>query len=94
MTYLMIDFGKRINEQEQGTKLAFDMLSKKAEFPHILDFKEVEVVTTAFFNAMISELIKGGINVKEIDLSFKISGVNEAIKNNLLISLELAKYYE
>lgn len=90
MKIKMIDYGKRISAQEIGLA-AFERINLNEKT--ILDFTDVDVATTAFFNSFISELLKH-VELNQISDKFGISNANEQIKNNLLISLELSKYYE
>ncbi|MCK5867451.1 MAG: DUF4325 domain-containing protein [Mycoplasmataceae bacterium] len=91
-TYIeMKKYGNRISEQEIGNEVFNEY--HKEETKMVLDFENVSNATTAFFNSLFSEILKV-IDLADLAKFIGLKNPNEQIKNNFLISLELAKYYE
>lgn len=87
----MNKYGNRISEQEIGNEVFEEFFDIKNKM--ILEFENVSNATTAFFNSLISELLRK-IKLNQLPDYIGLKNANEQIKNNFLISLELAKYYE
>lgn len=95
MINMQSKYGKRIFSQQIGTEVGSQVFNnyKETKEKTILDFQGVQSVNTAFFNALISYILK---NDKQIEPSayFAIKDANETVQGALAISVQLMKYQE
>ncbi len=87
------NYGKRIFNQEIGTKVGKKIIQMRENDKVSLNFEGVESINTAFWNALLSEIIKENKDANP-SAYFTIINTNETIRNTLVISLQLLEYFE
>lgn len=92
----MKEYGTKLFEQENGSIVALRILEifEATNEVVLLDFNDVDAANTAFFNALVSGLIKKDKKIKDLPHIFNISNAKESIISVFALTMQYVKFFK